>query len=162
MKFFIVLSIFLLFISSTQSLINSYRVSNQIKQTGRGFHPLKTNHQPIHFPNSVPLKSKLNTIKRNFNNLVNIINQTKNNISKNIKNLIATTLIFLTQMGVFNKVSYALSLPTIAITALPKASFALPFSKYSSLSALNRLSTTPVFYLTNSAGNPYLQEDVQV
>ena len=160
MKFFIVLSILLLFISSSQSLINSHRISNQIKQS-RGFRPLNI-YQPIHFPNSIPHKSKLNTIKQNFYNLINIINETKNNISKNIKNLIATTLIFLTQMGVFNKVSYALSLPTIAITALPKASFALPFSKYSSLSALNRLSTTPVFYLTNSAGNPYLQEDVQV
>lgn len=35
------------------------------------------------------------------------------------------------------------------------------FPSYSKLSSTQKLSTTPLFYLANSGGHPYLQEDVQ-
>ena len=38
----------------------------------------------------------------------------------------------------------------------------LKFKKYSQLSPIQRLATTPVFTLTNSRGNSYLQADTQV
>ena len=38
----------------------------------------------------------------------------------------------------------------------------LKFKKYSQLSPIQRLATTPVFTLTNSRGNYYLQADTQV
>jgi hypothetical protein len=38
----------------------------------------------------------------------------------------------------------------------------LKFKKYSQLTPIERLATTPVFYLSNSRGNAYLQPDKQV
>lgn len=35
-------------------------------------------------------------------------------------------------------------------------------TRYSGLSALQRLSTTPLYYVSSSQGHPYIQEDVQV
>ena len=53
----------------------------------------------------------------------------------------------------------------VALTSIvgiaPNAANALPFKKYSNLAATQKLGTTPVFFLSNSGGNPYLQEDVQ-
>lgn len=48
-----------------------------------------------------------------------------------------------------------------ALTAFPSVSNAGIFRKYSNLSPLQKLATTPVFFLSNSGGNPYLQEDIQ-
>ena len=49
-----------------------------------------------------------------------------------------------------------------SIVIVPNKAYALPFKKYSKLAATQKLGTTPVFFLSNSGGNPYLQEDVQV
>jgi hypothetical protein len=48
------------------------------------------------------------------------------------------------------------------VCSIPIVCQATSFKKYSSLSAVQKLGTTPVFYLSNPSGNPYLQEDVQV
>ena len=50
---------------------------------------------------------------------------------------------------------------TSVVAVAPNAANALPFKKYSNLAATQKLGTTPVFFLSNSGGNPYLQEDVQ-
>eukprot|EP00595_Chromulina_sp_UTEXLB2642_P001147 CAMPEP_0196762148 /NCGR_PEP_ID=MMETSP1095-20130614/1518_1 /TAXON_ID=96789 ORGANISM="Chromulina nebulosa, Strain UTEXLB2642" /NCGR_SAMPLE_ID=MMETSP1095 /ASSEMBLY_ACC=CAM_ASM_000446 /LENGTH=316 /DNA_ID=CAMNT_0042112543 /DNA_START=385 /DNA_END=1335 /DNA_ORIENTATION=- len=47
------------------------------------------------------------------------------------------------------------------ITALPAIAHSSVFKKYQSLSPTQKLATTPLFYVCNSNGNPYLQEDVQ-
>jgi hypothetical protein len=50
----------------------------------------------------------------------------------------------------------------VAAFAAPKATNAGLLSKaYSNLQPYDRLSTTPLFYVCNSGGNPYLQEDIQ-
>ena len=49
-----------------------------------------------------------------------------------------------------------------AMVMAPEGALASSFIKYSNLKSTQKLSTTPVFYLSNSGGSPYLQEDVQV
>ena len=48
-----------------------------------------------------------------------------------------------------------------ALTSFPTVSNAGILRKYSKLAPLQKLATTPVFFLSNSGGSPYLQEDVQ-
>jgi len=50
---------------------------------------------------------------------------------------------------------------TSALTSFPTVSHAGILRKYSKLAPLQKLATTPVFFLSNSGGSPYLQEDVQ-
>ena len=47
------------------------------------------------------------------------------------------------------------------VIATPLAARAGMLRKYSKLSPTQRLATTPLFFLTNSQGHPFLQEDVQ-
>ena len=62
--------------------------------------------------------------------------------------------------------SFKKLIPTTAIVAanIPRSvSAAVPFigKKYTKLDSVAKLSTTPVFYVCNSGGHPYLQEDLQ-
>lgn len=50
---------------------------------------------------------------------------------------------------------------TSALTSFPSISNAGILRKYSKLAPLQKLATTPVFFLSNSGGSPYLQEDIQ-
>ena len=43
----------------------------------------------------------------------------------------------------------------------PKAAFAGLYKNYNKLSPYEKLGTTPLFFVCNSGGNPYLQEDLQ-
>ena len=83
-------------------------------------------------------------------------------IARSVKNLIVSLLVFFGQMNTFNVVPRSLGMPVAAMMMGPENAFALSFMKYSQLKSTQKLSTTPVFYLSNSGGYPYLQEDVQV
>lgn len=47
------------------------------------------------------------------------------------------------------------------VTVLPQPVRAGVLTKYTQLSPQQKLATTPLFYVCNSGGNPYLQEDIQ-
>jgi hypothetical protein len=47
------------------------------------------------------------------------------------------------------------------MTAMPRAAEAGVLKKYRDLSPYQKLATTPLFYVCNSGGSPYLQDDVQ-
>jgi hypothetical protein len=48
-----------------------------------------------------------------------------------------------------------------AITAVPRAAHASALKKYKQLSPTQKLATTPLFFVCNSGGQPYLQDDIQ-
>jgi hypothetical protein len=48
-----------------------------------------------------------------------------------------------------------------AITAAPKRAHASALKKYKQLSPSQKLATTPLFFVCNSGGQPYLQDDIQ-
>lgn len=84
------------------------------------------------------------------------------NFAKQLHSFIASLLIFSGQMNIFNVMTRSAGLPVAAMMMAPESALASPFVKYSNLKSTQKLSTTPVFYLSNSGGSPYLQEDVQV
>ena len=82
---------------------------------------------------------------------------------KRLYSLIANLSIFFCHMNIFNNVAIrSVGLPVAAMVMAPEGALASSFIKYSNLKSTQKLSTTPVFYLSNSGGSPYLQEDVQV
>ena len=50
---------------------------------------------------------------------------------------------------------------SVITTMAPTPAMAGVFKKYRRLSPTQRLATTPLFFVSNSGGSPYLQEDVQ-
>lgn len=78
-----------------------------------------------------------------------------------IKKILASVLVVLSQSNILNKLAAALPVSAGVISLVPNVAVATPWSKYSQLKATEKLATTPVFFLANSQGSPYLQEDVQ-
>lgn len=86
-----------------------------------------------------------------------------NSILRFLKKVAATTMVIASCFGGSCKKMLLIgtSVTTIA-TTIPKTAFASPWKSYSSLSPTEKLATTPLYYVTNSQGSPYLQEDIQV
>ena len=83
---------------------------------------------------------------------------------KKIQKLLATLAVLISQMNLMNRLSLPQVIGSSATMTMiaPGKVLASPFVKYSQLQRNEKLATTPVFFLSNSGGSPYLQEDVQV
>lgn len=82
-----------------------------------------------------------------------------------VRKVVATSMIV--AASVCNQISPTIRRAALTTTAVysavgaPKAAFASMFKNYRKLSPAEKLGTTPLFYVCNSGGNPYLQEDLQ-
>ena len=85
-----------------------------------------------------------------------------NSFFKYVRKVVAATVVIassLTSAGM-RKVAFANSV-VAAITAAPRRVQAVVVKKYKQLSPTQKLATTPLFFVCNSGGNPYLQDDIQ-
>jgi Tic22-like family len=96
------------------------------------------------------------------------IHSASNKIVFYLRKVISATLIVasslaspITNCKAITKPLYASAAVVGGVIAAPLAATAGVFRKYTKLSPTQRLATTPLFYLTNSNGQPFLQEDVQ-
>ena len=73
-------------------------------------------------------------------------------VQQAVRRFVAVAVLALTLVG----------LPaTAALLGAPRAAHAGVLRRYSTLNPTEKLATTPLFFVTNSGGSPYLQEDVQ-
>lgn len=81
---------------------------------------------------------------------------------KYIRKVAASTLVIASSLSSagMRKVAFANSV-VAAITAAPRRVQAGAIKKYKQLSPSQKLATTPLFFVCNSGGNPYLQDDIQ-
>jgi hypothetical protein len=102
------------------------------------------------------------------NPITDFITHTSNRVISYIKKVITATIVvanslttpFANQRYSFKPIAAATAIMSSVIAA-PLAAKAGVLRKYTKLSPTQRLATTPLFFLTNSNGQPFLQEDVQ-
>ena len=93
-----------------------------------------------------------------------IIVQASSKLISYVKRVIAATIVVansLTSPVAMKRRPIATAAAVGGVIATPLAARAGVLRKYSKLSPTQRLATTPLFFLTNSQGLPFLQEDVQ-
>ena len=85
-----------------------------------------------------------------------------NGFFKYVRKIVAATAVIASSLssGGMRKVAFANSV-VAAITAAPRRVQAAVIKKYGQLSPTQKLATTPLFFVCNSGGNPYLQDDIQ-
>lgn len=85
-----------------------------------------------------------------------------NSFFKYVRKVVASTLVIASSLSSagMRKVAFANSV-VAAITAAPRRVSAVVAKKYKNLSPTQKLATTPLFFVCNSGGNPYLQDDIQ-
>lgn len=81
---------------------------------------------------------------------------------KYVRKIIAATVVIASSLSSagMRRVAFANSV-VAAITAAPRRVQAVVAKKYRQLSPTQKLATTPLFFVCNSGGNPYLQDDIQ-
>lgn len=110
---------------------------------------------------NIPINSLFTSAKSNFNNFgVKFVNYLK-------KLMVASMVFASSSMPTSNlhvrRAAAMAGMTLSAITAGPKiVARATMFKKYQQLSATQKLATTPLYFVSNSRGNAYLQDDVQV
>ena len=79
-----------------------------------------------------------------------------------VRKIIAATVVIASSLSSagMRRVAFANSV-VAAITAAPRRVQAVVTKKYRQLSPTQKLATTPLFFVSNSGGNPYLQDDIQ-
>lgn len=90
------------------------------------------------------------------------INTICNSFFKYVRKIVAATAVIASSLssGGMRKLAFANSV-VAAITAAPRRVQAVVIKKYRQLSPTQKLATTPLFFVCNSGGNPYLQDDIQ-
>lgn len=81
-----------------------------------------------------------------------------------LKKVVSATLLFaasLNPMPNFKTMSISANSVIAAVAAAPGVAHASSVSKYETKSPTQKLATTPLYYVSNSRGNSYLQDDVQ-
>jgi hypothetical protein len=97
-----------------------------------------------------------------FRSATTAMNSITSNFMKYVRKIVASTLIIASSLSSagMRKVAFANSV-VAAITAAPRRVQASAIKKYNQLSPTQKLATTPLFFVCNSGGNPYLQDDIQ-
>lgn len=85
-----------------------------------------------------------------------------NSFFRYVRKIVAATVVIASSLSSagMRRVAFANSV-VAAITAAPRRVQAVMTKKYRQLSPTQKLATTPLFFVCNSGGNPYLQDDIQ-
>jgi len=109
--------------------------------------------------------SPLPTMDRKELMIGEMIRLANHNVASYFRKLMATSMIIAssvcTQISPSLRRMAVTSSAVVSAVGAPKAAFASVFKNYKQLAPVEKLGTTPLFYVCNSGGNPYLQEDLQ-
>jgi hypothetical protein len=98
---------------------------------------------------------------RTLQDAFDVVKRTVTNFFGYIRKVMAATMIIASSLTSFGIKKTAAVTSVLSSIAMPKASHAGVLKKYSKLSPTQKLATTPLFFICNAGGNPYLQDDVQ-
>lgn len=124
------------------------------------------------FENSNPavpnIKERINKLFGTVSEKVVGIAKLSEVIVKYIRRVAATTAVIASSIGngfsllPLKRISIAANTAIAAVASAPRVVHASALKKYKKLSPTEKLATTPLYFVSNSRGNAYLQEDVQV
>lgn len=123
---------------------------------------------PVSTPEAVAAPLKQSTATSVSNLFGEFIAQTSNKLVNYIRKVITATLVVASSLtspvaGMKRMVKplAATAAVVVSVIATPLAARAGVLRKYSKLTPTQKLATTPLFFLCNSNGQPFLQEDLQ-
>ena len=114
-----------------------------------------------------PVTESTDLLHRHGMFLQRTIEHIKQKVSNYLRNVLTTTMVIasgvLAPIGPSAKrMAIASATVATAIVAPPQRANAGVYKSYNNLNSFERLGTTPLFFVCNSGGNAYLQEDIQV